>query len=130
MTEPYKYFSLSELKCKCGKCGSTGNEMDAAFMQKLILLRGELRIPFVLSSAYRCPAHNAKESSTGETGPHTTGKAVDILMRGADALKLIQYAINLGFTGIGIKQHGISRFIHVDTLAAPDYPRPTVWSYQ
>jgi zinc D-Ala-D-Ala carboxypeptidase len=125
----WKYFSLDELKCKCCKCGSTGLEMDKSFMEKLIFLREAMKIPFVISSAYRCPAHNAKESKTGEAGPHTTGKAVDILMHGADALKLVHYALNAGFTGIGVKQSGIGRFIHIDTLSAPDYPRPIIWSY-
>jgi hypothetical protein len=41
----------------------------------------------------------------------------------------LKYALNAGFTGIGVKQTGVNRIIHLDTLTAPDYPRPTVWSY-
>lgn len=36
----------------------------------------------------------------------------------------------MGFTGIGIKQHGDNRFIHLDDLREPDHaPRPTIWTY-
>jgi len=36
-----------------------------------------------------------------------------------------------GITGLGVKQHGDSRFIHLDTLdSEPHRPRPTVWSYK
>lgn len=99
-------------------------------MEKLIFLREAMKIPFTLSSAYRCPGHNSSVNpKTGENGPHTTGKAVDIVMRGADAYRLIHYAMNAGFTGIGVKQAGIGRYLHLDILAAPDYPRPMIWSY-
>jgi hypothetical protein len=70
-------------------------------------------------------------STTGFDGPHTTGKAADILVYGEDALLLLKLALARGFTGIGISQKGDihSRFIHLDILAQPDYPRPFLWSY-
>ena len=47
-----------------------------------------------------------------------------------DALKLLELAIKLGFTGFGINQKGSSRFIHLDTLEnSSARPRPTIWSY-
>ncbi|MDC0529213.1 D-Ala-D-Ala carboxypeptidase family metallohydrolase [Gammaproteobacteria bacterium] len=124
-----KYFSDKELACKCGEC-SGENQMSPAFMERLDELRSEYGKPIILSSAYRCPAHNKKVSSTGENGPHTTGKAVDIKVSGQDAHRVTRIAFRLGFTGIGIKQSGRwqSRFIHVDTLSMGD-TRPRVWSY-
>lgn len=124
----YKYFSPNELKCKCGKCGSTGDEMDFEFMNQLAKLREKVGA-LVLSSAYRCPDYNAKVSSTGLNGPHTTGCAADISCRGERALFILSNAFKLGFTGIGISQNGNARFIHLDTLTAPKYPRPNIWSY-
>ncbi len=124
-----KYFTLNELKCKCGECNSTGEEMNPGFMDKLDMLRELIKEPIILSSAYRCSKHNSKVSTTGTTGPHTTGCAVDILCRGPQAYRLLQSIIAIGFTGIGISQKGIGHFIHVDTLLAPRYPRPNVWSY-
>lgn len=126
---PWEYFSLNELKCKCNKCGSTGFEMQPEFMEKLIALRKQLNFPFTIVSAYRCPRHNINVSSTGDSGPHTTGRAIDISIHGEKALLLIKTALEHGFTGIGINQKGIGRFTHLDTLAAPDFIRPTVWSY-
>lgn len=126
----YKYFSLDELKCKCGQCGSTGEEMNEAFMLKVEMLREAAAFPFVISSAYRCPAHNAAVSSTGMTGAHTTGRALDILVSHENAYKLLKLAFEFGFTGVGVNQKGNSRFIHLDDLEqSGEFLRPTVWSY-
>jgi hypothetical protein len=78
----------------------------------------------------RCPEHNAKVSSTGYAGPHTTGRAIDIGVSHGRALELVRMALTSGFTGIGINQKGNARFIHLDDI--PDgegQPRPTIWSY-
>lgn len=128
----WQYFTLDELKCKCGKCNSTGEEMDNDFMQSLIILRKALNVPFVVGSAYRCPQHNAEVSTTRNAGVHTTGRAIDIDIEGQDAFKLVQRAImNSGlFTGIGISQReGKARYIHLDNQQLPNYPRPRIWSY-
>lgn len=123
---PYKFFTRAEMACK----GSGECRMVDAFMVRLERLRAIYGKPMPVSSGYRSPAHNAAVSTTGETGPHTTGRAVDILVRGADALELIGLATDLGFTGIGVSQKGPSRFIHLDDLPdAPGQPRPTIWSY-
>lgn len=121
----YEFFNLDELKCKCGSCYSKGYEMRAEFMQKLEALRKACGFPFVLSSAYRCPAHNQAVSTTGEKGPHTTGRAVDVAVKGTQAFKILSIAASFGFTGIG----GAKTFIHLDDLQAPDYPRPNFWVY-
>jgi zinc D-Ala-D-Ala carboxypeptidase len=126
----YKYFKPAELKCKCGNCKSTGHEMNIDFMRKMDALREQLGFPLPVSSAYRCPAHNVAVSMSGMNGPHTTGHAIDIAVSREQALKLVNAALNMGFTGIGINQKGESRFIHLDTLEAGDgFPRPTIWSY-
>lgn len=120
-----KYFKAEEFKCKC--CGIS--RMDDEFVQLLDILRERLGEPIVLTSAYRCPKHNQAVSSTGPTGPHTTGKAADIACSHAKAWQVVHIATELGFTGIGVAQKGSSRFIHLDILEAPAYPRPNVWTY-
>ena len=60
-----------------------------------------------------------------EPGPHTTGLACDVGVKGADAHKLLKLALNQGFMGIGIQQKGNGRFLHLDT--ASEYGR--LWSY-
>ena len=103
--------------------------MSGEFMDMLQALRNKLGFALHITSGYRCPAHNAKISHSGSDGVHTTGRAVDIGISGQQALKLLKAALEMGFTGIGIDQQGPSRFIHLDNCTAPDYPRPTIWSY-
>ena len=121
-----EHFTRDELQCHCG-CG--GCQMDERFLERLEALRQAFGAPLRLSSAWRCPDYNERISATGRTGPHTTGHAVDVLISGKDAYRLIHLALSLGFTGIGISQHGPheKRFIHLDDLT--DGPRPWVWSY-
>ena len=83
----------------------------------------------------RCKTHNSLVSSTGSNGPHvprTNGTmASDILIAGADALRLVDIARKHGISGVGISQRGThaKRFIHIDTLSDDKHPRPTMWSY-
>lgn len=103
--------------------------MHPDFMSKLVALRTYLDFPFPVSSAFRCPEHNQRVSSTGANGPHTTGRAIDIAVRGEQAYEIVSQAARFGFTGIGVAQKGGGRFIHLDDLEYPDAPRPWVWSY-
>jgi zinc D-Ala-D-Ala carboxypeptidase len=122
----WRYFSLEEFACKHCRL----NLIDHAFVTDLDDLRHHLGFPLAISSGYRCPEYNSKVSSTGRTGPHTTGRAVDIAVSHARAYEVLQAALMMRFTGIGINQKGGSRFIHLDDLPdAPGQPRPTVWSY-
>lgn len=121
----YKYFSDAELSCQCG-CGDS--LMDDHFMRKLEAMREEAGFPFPLSSAKRCPEHNNRVSSTGLDGPHTTGQAVDIAVSRGEAYIVAELAFKYGMTGIGFKQHGSGRFVHVDDLH--ESPRPNIWSYK
>jgi zinc D-Ala-D-Ala carboxypeptidase len=122
-----RYFSISEFACRCGNCE---NRIDLGFVRELDELRHRYGRPLMVSSGYRCPTYNAKVSSTGRTGPHTTGKAGDLLVDRGDAFQLLRLAMGMDFTGIGIQQKGGGRFIHLDTLPnASGQPRPTLWSY-
>jgi len=122
----WKYFTEDEVKCKhTGLCS-----MDDDFMHKLDIIREEVGVPFIITSGYRDKTHPI-EAKKKTPGAHASGKAVDILIRGKDALKLIEVALKHGITGLGVKQHGESRFIHLDDLESqPNRPRPTVWSYK
>ena len=121
----YPNFSLSEMACRCG-CGKA--DMDPRFLEFLQRLRRDFGAPMPVSSGYRCPAHNVAESHTGEAGPHTTGRAVDIAVRGPEALRLIALAYSLGCRRVGVKQEGDRRFVHLD-LCDDDAHPPALWSY-
>ena len=121
----YKYFTDKELECK--HCEADG--IDPVFMQKVDKLRGELGFAFPITSAYRCPDHPI-EARKNTPGAHASGRAVDIAVRGEQAHRLLQAALDAGFTGIGVSQKGGVRFIHLDDLPNSEgRPRPHVWSY-
>ena len=127
-----KNFSVNEMKCHCG-CGEDSMDMD--FMDILQNIREDMNRPLKISSGVRCAEHNSVVSSTGIYGPHvprSSGtKASDILISGADALRLVDIARKHGISGVGISQRGehAKRFIHIDTLSDEKHPRPTMWSY-
>ena len=112
--------------------GEMRGPMDEDFMDKLQYLRDLYGKPITITSGYRSPQHNAEVSKTGATGPHTTGRAIDFQIPLEDVWILVGAAMNMGFKGVGLRQHGDhdKRFIHLDDLEdAPDCPRPRIWTY-
>jgi zinc D-Ala-D-Ala carboxypeptidase len=120
-----KNFSAGELACKCG-CGMLPRQSSVERLQRV---RDRFMRPMKLTSAARCARHNQRVSTSGPNGPHTTGQAFDIAVSGAHALRLLQIALEEGFTGVGIQQKGIGRFIHIDDIEGGSHPRPNLWSY-
>lgn len=117
----WEHFTRQEVECRCG-CGMVP---EPEFMDRLELLRAAYNAPTPVTSGARCPAYNKKVSTTGDSGPHTTGRAADIGVRGADARRLLSEALKLDFTGIGINQKGSARFVHVDDVPGPE----RIWTY-
>lgn len=116
----YPNFTEAEFRCK-----ETGEiNMCEDFLARLQTLRDEFGKPMRITSGYRSPRHSV-ERKKEKPGPHSTGKAADIAVQGADAHTLVALAMRLGFNGIGVSQKaGGARFIHIDTL-----PRRAMWSY-
>lgn len=121
-------FTPEEMACK----GTGSLLIDKPFMDWLQRVRRDYNRPMAISSGYRSPTYNDQVSDTGLTGPHTTGRAVDVRVSGAAALALMQVACAYGVKGLGVSQKGAhaSRFLHLDLLPKGDHPpRPWVWSY-
>ena len=109
---------------RCSHCGSL--EVHADLLDLLQEAREALG-PLTINSCYRCPAHNSNVSKTGPSGPHTTGKAVDIHVSNSQHRKqLIDYFADK-VTGLGIAK----TFIHIDLLYDEDGfdMRPNCWTY-
>ena len=103
----FKYFKLEDFDCK----ETQENEMDTGFIEKLDQLREVCGFPFYVTSGYRSVKHSAEESKA-VPGTHTQGIAADIAVAGGvQRITIIQNALALGFTGIGVAKG----FVHVDT---------------
>ena len=122
-----KNFTTDEMACSC--CGES--DMDDEFMRILQSIRDEMQRPLKITSGFRCEEHNQRVSTTGKKGPHTFAKAADILISGADAMRLFTIAQKHGVSGVGMSQRGVhaKRFVHLDILSPDEGPRPTVWTY-
>ena len=119
--EKWKNFNLDEFKCSC--CGLV--DIHSNLLDLLQTARNVIG-PITITSAYRCPEHNNSVSSTGLSGPHTTGKSVDIHVSNSQhRKKLIDYFTNK-VTGLGIAK----TFIHIDIIPQAELPnRPNCWLY-
>lgn len=113
-------FRPSEFICR----GSGDLYVDESFLDALQALRRRHGGPLRITSGYRSPAYNARISSTGTTGPHTTGRACDIRIERYQARGLLPL-IEDHFTGLGINQKGSGRFIHLDMVPGP----LRLWTY-
>lgn len=120
MSMNLKYFDISEFDCThTGK-----NEMNYRFLTKLDALRYSCGFPFAITSGYRDTTH-PDEVDKPFPGEHTRGIAADIRVRGGyQRYKLVEEAIKMGFSGIGVAK----TFVHVD-----DRPHsadtPVMWPY-
>ena len=113
------YFTEDELKCKC--CGQ--NKLKPTALKKLNEARSLSGVPYVLTSAYRCPEHNKKVGGS-QTSSHVRGEAFDIACGGSRSRYMIlEGLVTAGFTRIGIGED----FIHADADELKD--QEVVWLY-
>jgi len=107
----FDFFRAFEFRCRCG-CGGGFADMDSPFLERLTIARWHAGVPFVLNSAFRCPAWNAHPDVGGEPDSyHLRGRAVDIrIFSDAHRSDVILGLIRAGFTGLGI----YATFVHAD----------------
>jgi len=117
------YFTKKETGCRCGDCNRKQGMSDE-HLRRMDILRRLCGFVLNMTSGYRCPDH-----PTNPTGPHGDC-ASDVMVSRRQAYIVVQKAMLLGFTGIGVKQKGNKRFIHLDDcLNTIERPRPCIWSY-
>lgn len=101
-TQLSEHFNVREFRCQCGQQHDT--LVSDELVQKLEVLRSTLDCKsIVITSGYRCPAHDAAVS-TGR-GQHTKGLAADICCYGKDGQPISSKLVcckaqDLGFKGI------------------------------
>ena len=109
MSFPLRHFSPAEFRCKCG-CGAGVEKMDSDLLMMLDAVRDRAGIPLVLSSAYRCPAHNRAVGGI-EASAHARGHAVDIkCLNSHTRFLILQAALEAGFRRIELAP----TWIHLD----------------
>lgn len=122
-----EHFKAREFACQCG-CGANG--MQQEFIDRLELARRDCGFPFLVTSGYRCPAHDREVGGGDGRGPHTTGYAADIATPTAGhRFALLHVLLGMGFDRVGVD----AVFVHVDMAEAVDAKRyvPRVaWFYK
>ena len=116
-------FTESEMRCR-----ETGElEMSIHFMNRLQGLRRDFNQAMVVTSGYRSPNHSIEKNKANGPGSHAQGHACDIKCTvGAYRHRLVELAIKMGFSGIGVSKD----FIHLDDMKTRDHaPRPSMWTY-
>ncbi len=113
-----RFFRKSEFACSC--CGVV--TLDISFALRLDLAREIAGMPFVITSGYRCHAHNVEVGGVKQSA-HMAGLAADISCPDSvTRLKILRGLIVAGFRRIGIGKN----FIHCDV----DASKPNnVWLY-
>jgi uncharacterized protein YcbK (DUF882 family) len=101
-----EHFHLSEFECGCGTCQA--QMIDSRLLVALDLLRESIKAPIIITSGYRCPAHN-KAVKGAKKSRHLAGEAADIYTIAATIEELEKRAEE-HFSRIGVGK----TFIHVD----------------
>jgi uncharacterized protein YcbK (DUF882 family) len=102
-------FILSEFQCPCCKRVL----LDFRLLDMLEILRRKIGDrPIIVNSGYRCPSYNEKVGGV-HGSYHLYGMAADVRVAGMEPVKLIQYAYDVGFLGLGLYK----TFCHLDIRA-------------
>jgi uncharacterized protein YcbK (DUF882 family) len=99
------HFSRNEFACHCG-CGY--DTVDALLLEALEAIRVRYGVVFITSAA-RCPAHNASVGGA-EGSQHKLGRAADITLSSAPPAEIASFAEDLGMS-VG----RYDNFTHVDS---------------
>ena len=101
-----EYFTLGEIKCKCGNCNITF--IDSELLLLADAFRRGWRLPLVPSSVTRCDEHNRSLANSSDHSAHISGQAADFPLPAIGSDDFIALAESIfPFTYVG------DGFIHV-----------------
>jgi zinc D-Ala-D-Ala carboxypeptidase len=104
----WPHFTPKELACTCRKHCKGEYFHDPRFLDALEAMRKEIG-PLTIRSAHRSRGHNAAVGGVANFH-HAKAIAADIAVTAKTRARMLQAAVNAGFTGLG---YGRS-FLHVD----------------
>ena len=107
-----RYFTRSEFRCPCGKCGGFPVEPDEKMVRTVDAIRAKLGKPITINSGVRCQEHNDELPGSAKNSYHLKGMAADLHCNTATPaeMKAAAEAVIGKTGGIGLYQWGI----HVD----------------
>lgn len=84
------YFAPSEYACKCGQCDRRGADytLDSRLLAYLDMVRELLGRPVLITSGWRCPAHN-RACGGARRSYHLIGRAADVRAYDMTALRAV-----------------------------------------
>ena len=90
-----RYFTRSEFRCPCGKCGGFPVEPDENLVRLADKVREHFGAPSTVSSGVRCQTHNDSLKGSAKNSFHVKGKAMDFVIRGRAAAEVVAYVQTL-----------------------------------
>ena len=102
-----QHFRAEEFACPCGHCERV--VVHWALVELLQRMRWRIGRPIIVTSGYRCPAHNAAVGGT-PSSLHICGMAADLQCKGLTPDMLADVAAECGAGGLG----RYPRHLHVD----------------
>ena len=90
-----RYFTRSEFRCPCGKCGGFPVEPEETLVRLADQVRDHFGAPVMVSSGVRCQAHNDELPGSAKNSYHVKGKAMDFCVRGVSGAELLAYVKTL-----------------------------------
>ncbi len=124
----WPHFRPYEMRCR----GIDELLVVPSFMDWLEGIRHIYGQEMTITAGYRSPGHQATLPGGRRTGAHVDGMAVDVLVSGEDAHRLIKIAMGQGAKGNAFQQKGPheKRYVHLDRWSkVPEGVRPRVRSY-
>lgn len=108
------HFKSTEFDCHGNGCCSQ-TIVNEKLIEYLEQIRNHFNAPVTITSAYRCPTHNARIG--GAVGSrHSKGDAADIQVKGVAPRDVAKYAESIGIKGIGLYETSSDGyFVHIDT---------------
>lgn len=114
-TQLSKNFVSTEFDCNGSNC-CTETLIDDDLVKFLQNIRDHFNAAVNISSAYRCPTHNAKVANASSKSKHMYGMAADIKVTGVEPAEVAKYAESIGVLGIGLYDTDADgHFVHIDT---------------
>lgn len=109
-----KYFTRSEFRCPCHRCGGFPAEPAEKLVRIADKIREKAGKPAHVSSGVRCIAHNAELPNSATNSRHLNGWAMDFCVDGMTATQLD--ALVGAQSGVAYHYKIDGRYVHMDVI--------------